>query len=506
MKKMFALMTIVLFLVAAVPLLAAEDSGETSSEDTAAPTEDATTSTTPRERVRTLVQDKVGTARERAQEIKGTVKELAQERKGTIKERVIERKELARERLENVREKVHTRVREKIAGHRLDRVGRLQEKHPKAAEFIADLSEEKQKLFLHLGRAKQKELLELDSDDADIELGKFRLKKVNKGLLFKNRAINTAKRLKGEEDFKGAKERYNAAKNELKDARKAFDDAKKAGDPEATMEAAKEYLLLAVDIEIAALEKIKGKVEASEELTEDEAAEILADIEVKITKLEDARAAVEAATTKEEVQEAARTILGIARKIKVRFARHVTRIKFQQVGAVVGRSSHLEERFDCAVVTLEEQDVDTTIIQDLMDEFSAKVESANDKHSQANVLLKEAKELRETDDTGEGQVSGKVQESRKLLQEAQSDLKNAHTILKDILREVKASGGKLGACAAKDADLAADEEVIVEEVDDDDYDDIEVPVEEGEEESSSTEINETVTDGETNGSSSGVVV
>ena len=504
MKKMFALMTIVLFLVAAVPLLAAEDSGETSSEDTAAPTEDATTSTTPRERVRTLVQDKVGTARERAQEIKGTVKELAQERKGTIKERVIERKELARERLENVREKVHTRVREKIAGHRLDRVGRLQEKHPKAAEFIAGLTEEKQKIFLHLGRAKQKELLELD--DADAELGKFRLKKVNKGLLFKNRAINTVKRLKGEEDFKGAKERYNAAKNGLKEARKAFDDAKKAGDPEATMEAAKEYLLLAVDIEIAALEKIKGKVEASEELTEDEAAEILADIEVKITKLEDARAAVEAATTKEEVQEAARTILGIARKIKVRFARHVTRIKFQQVGAVVGRSSHLEERFDCAVATLEEQDVDTTLIQDLMDEFSAKVEAAKNKHSQANVLLKEAKELRETDDTGEGQVSGKVQESRKLLQEAQSDLKNAHTILKDILREVKASGGKLGACAAKDADLAADEEVIVEEVDDDDYDDIEVPVEEGEEESSSTEINETVTDGETNGSSSGVVV
>lgn len=380
-----------------------------------------------------------------------------------------------------VKERLGQSVKEVVAEHRLDRVARLQEVRSDAADFVAGLPEDKQKVFLNLGRAKQKEVLEMDSDDADAELGKFKVRVVKNNMLFKNRVIDTAKMLKADGDFKAAKAEYDTAKEELREARKAFDDAKKSGDSEAAMEAAKDYLLFAADIEIAALEKIQGKVEGSEELTEEEAAEIIADVDAKLTELEDAKAAAEAATTKEEVQEAAKTILRIGKNIKVRFARHVMRMKYRQVGVVVERSAHLEERFDCAVTTLEENGIDTASIQTLMDEFSAKVESAREKFSQADEMLKEAKALRDTDETGEGQVTGKVQESRMLLQEAQSDLKDAHTILKDILREAKASGGNVGACATKDADLEADEEVVIEEIDDDDYEDIEVPEEEEEE-------------------------
>ncbi len=387
-----------------------------------------------------------------------------------VREMNQERRESLVQLREEVKERLGQQVREVVAEYRVERVARLQEHKPDAADFIHGLSEEKQNVFMHMGRDKQKQLLEMDGEDAGEELGKFQLKKVQAANMFKNRVVQQVKIRAGEMRYEEARERYQNAKDELQDARTAFEDAKRSGDSEAAMAAAKDYLLLAADIEIAALEKILGTVEASEELTEDEAAEIIADIEGKIIELQDAKEAVEAATTKEEVQDAARLILSVGRKIKFRFERHVMRMKYREVGVVVERSAQLEERFDCAITALEEQGIDTSAIQDLMDDFSAKIESARDKHSQANDMLIEAKE---SDASGQD-FSDKVKEARSLLQSAQDDLQDAHTLLKEILREVKAAGGDLSACSERDADLDEDEEYVIEEVDDEDYDDIEV--------------------------------
>ncbi len=370
-----------------------------------------------------------------------------------------------------VRMKIGQDVRTMVAEHRLDRIARFAESHPNITGFVTGLPPEKQEIFLHMGREKQLKLMQMDTDDADDELGRFKLKVVKKAVLFKHRAVAKDKIERATLKFKEARDIYQEAKEDLREARKAFEEAKRSGDDAATMEAAKEYLTLAADIEIAALEKIRSRVEANEDLTDEEAQAILDEIDEKIAELEAAKVQVEAAQTKEEVKEAAKSILDIGRRLKVRFAVHVMKLKERQVGAITERSAHLEERFDCALAALDNAGADTTEIEALMSDFSAKVESAREKHSQSEALLEEAKELRAANTTDRDLITQKVKDSRDLLQDAQSDLREAHAILKDILAEVRAAGAGLGACGERDADVDADEDVVVEEVEDDSDDD-----------------------------------
>ena len=388
---------------------------------------------------------------------------------GNIREEV--REEIREDTRIKLREKLSVRVKDAVADYRVKRIERFQENHPGVDAFISGLPEDRQKVFLHLTRAQQDKLVGLDRASAVKELARYRLEVRDKDELFERRTIAKERREDAREKFEEAKERYQQAKDELKDARDAFEEARRDGDDEASLQHAKEYLLRVADHVIASLEKIKHEVEANEDLTDDEAAAIIAEIDARIAELNDAKAQVEAATTKEEVKAAAKIILKRWVNIKARFAIHVGKMEWRATGLIIERSAHLESRFDCAISALEGQGVNTSEITELMDSFSSLVESAREKHALAADKWKEALALRTSNETDREAIHTLVREARDLMKEAQHDLKEAHGVLKEIQKEVRESGGQLGACADNDAGLSEDEEtVVVEEPEDEDDD------------------------------------
>ena len=169
---------------------------------------------------------------------------------------------------------------------------------------------------------------------------------------FKKRIVPLNKVRLAEKNFKIAKEEYVKANRIYKEKRALFLDVKeklKACEGvetdecnelrEKAKEHAKEFLINGAKMAIEHLNKIKNKVESSEDMDEDKANEIITEIDNAISKLEDAIAQVESAQTKEEVQEAAKVISNIWKDIKHKERLHAARLVHAKVWNIkIGRA------------------------------------------------------------------------------------------------------------------------------------------------------------------------
>jgi|TARA_B100000315_G_scaffold229133_1_gene238512 hypothetical protein len=349
-------------------------------------------------------------------------------------------------------------ITNKVAEPRLKKIDRLIKKYPKATNFVKDLPEQKAKVFLHLPRAEQKKLLEIDATKAIKNLDKLKVKKVKKDMQFKKRAISLNKVRLAEKNFKLAKQEYVKANRIYKEKKALFLDVKeklKACEGvesdecnelrEKAKEHAKEFLINGAKMAIEHLNKIKNKVESAEDMDEDKAKEIITEIDTAISKLEDAITQVEAAQSKEDVQEAAKVINNIWKSIKHKEKLHAARLVHAKVWNIIKRSEHLEERLDSALTDMEEKGIDVDDIEAKVDEFSAKIAEAKEKYRKAEELLKQARDLKtENPDEEEiTKVTELVKEAKQLLREAHNAAKEAHQILMDIVRSIKSAGGEL---------------------------------------------------------------
>tara|TARA_Y100000310_G_scaffold176489_2_gene176620 strand:+ start:1156 stop:3570 length:2415 start_codon:yes stop_codon:yes gene_type:complete len=349
-------------------------------------------------------------------------------------------------------------ITNKVAEPRLKKIDRLVKKYPKATNFVKDLPEQKAKVFLHLPRAEQKKLLEIDATKAIKNLDKLKVKKVKKDMQFKKRAISLNKVRLAEKNFKLAKQEYVKANRIYKEKKALFLDVKeklKACEGvesdecnelrEKAKEHAKEFLINGAKMAIEHLNKIKNKVESAEDMDEDKAKEIITEIDTAISKLEDAITQVEAAQSKEDVQEAAKVINNIWKSIKHKEKLHAARLVHAKVWNIIKRSEHLEERLDSALTDMEEKGIDVDDIEAKVDEFSAKIAEAKEKYRKAEELLKQARDLKtENPDEEEiTKVTELVKEAKQLLREAHNAAKEAHQILMDIVRSIKSAGGEL---------------------------------------------------------------
>lgn len=349
-------------------------------------------------------------------------------------------------------------VTDKVAESRLKKIDRLIENHPKANDFVKDLPEEKAKVFLHLPRAEQKKLLEMESTKAVENLDRLKLKKVNEEMQFKKRAIALEKVRLAEKNFKLAKEEYVKANRIYKEKKALFLDVKeklKACEGvesdecnelrEKAEEHAKAFLINGAKMAIEHLNKIKNKVESAEDMDEDKAREIITEIDTAISKLEDAITQVEAAQSKEAVQEAAKVINDIWKSIKHKEKLHAARLVHAKVWNIIKRSEHLEERLDSALADMEEKGVDVEDIEAKVDEFSVKISEAKEKFEKAEELLKQARDLKteNSDEEEIAKVTELVEEAKQLLREAHNAIKEAHRILVEIIKAIRSAGGEL---------------------------------------------------------------
>ncbi len=340
---------------------------------------------------------------------------------------------------------------------RVWRVNKFISQDPNATEMLMSFSDNSTLVFLHLSRAEQKRFLNMSQEQAEETLMNYQLVAVNKSLLYKVRVIPSPILVKAQERVVETKHEYEDIKDELDDEKEKFENARLGRDEEQATEHAKNFMLKTADLVIKALERIKYNVEATDDLDEEEAQEIIEEIDSHIQDMEQAKADVEAAETKEEVQEAGRVILQAWKRIRIEINRYAVKLIHAKFGDIIQRSEHLEDKLDCTLQNMENQGINVTNIDEMVNEFSMNVSEARQKFKDARTYLEQAKEIKSDNATDEEleEAERLVEESKNLIDEAKRQLNAAHELLKQIVREIKAAGGEIVDC--KEPELEEDE-------------------------------------------------
>jgi len=353
-------------------------------------------------------------------------------------------------------------------------VQRFMENHPVIVQkFLEQLNQtNRSDIIKNLDRARLQQCLNNTEDCKEkIKNWKITTEKVKDRI--RERTISKDKLLEAQNKFLKAKNQYIEMKNSQLRIRNDFLEMKgKLAQCKAkgenctelenkTFEKAQEELTAIADRLIQHLEKVKSRVESAENLNETEAEEIIGSIDDMIAKLEDVKDAVEGAGTKDELKEAADLINVVWQDMKVNAFMYAEEVIHSRVGEIFARSEILEQKLDDVVKKLQDKGVNTTALEDKLDNFSAKIDDARDKMEQANDLFQEAKDLRDSGDK-EG-AKEKLEEAKTLTREAHQALKDAHTILMDLVHMINQKGESF------DPDeINEDEEVdLVEEEDED---------------------------------------
>jgi chromosome segregation ATPase len=271
--------------------------------------------------------------------------------------------------------------------------------------------------------------------------------KFKKELNFKVRQVNIEKLKEAKQNYGQAVKNLVQAREKSKEAHQAFLDAKQnlktctenCGELEAkTLQNAKDFLIRTADSMISHLEKVKTTLQSNEDLTDEEVSEMITKIDAQIKELQDAKAKVEAATTKAELKEASKTILDAWRKINRYTLFHIAKIVNARHGGIIVKLKHLELRLQKVLEKMEENGKDTSTIQPLVDEFNQYLEEAKTKFDLAEQKFKDFKALPEP----KGEAGNKlIQEAQGYMKEARDSLKNAQEKLKEIVKAVKDAKG-----------------------------------------------------------------
>ncbi len=199
-------------------------------------------------------------------------------------------------------------------------------------------------------------------------------------------------------------------------------------------EDAKTYLENLAEAIKARLENLKEKVENSERLTAEEKAEIKADIELQISEVEDLKAQIETADTREKILDLAKQLREILKDIKHKIKFHEELLLHKRVGEIIKQAEKLEDKLDKVLERLTNEGFDTATVQASIDEFNVKIKLAKTKYNEGVSLFEDAKEKRDSDKEA---AQALVKQAHEKFREAHQALKEAASILRKIVVEFK---------------------------------------------------------------------
>ncbi len=130
----------------------------------------------------------------------------------------------------------------------------------------------------------------------------------------------------------------------------------------------------------------------------------------------------------------------VSKELKEVWSNIQTTLKFvnsvlveKRIGNIVERADNLELRLDKIIAKLKEQGADVSQIQLKIDEFNKHVEIARQKRDESIKLFAEAKII----DHPGAEIKEKIKMAHEILKEAHQELKKAHEILKEIVKLIK---------------------------------------------------------------------
>jgi hypothetical protein len=349
---------------------------------------------------------------------------------------------------------------------------------------LNEMAKEEFKKAASLSRTQLKECLSGNETEAKECVAGFQIVRFQeKADMFRQRVVENAEAARNR--FEALKNRHDEIKDDLKEERSAWQETVKSGSEDEQVEAGKKYFDKTAELIINNLEKIKSKVQESDDLTEEEVAEIVADIDEKIAEIEEAKEDMEAASTKQELKAAASEIVQRWKDMEHKVKLHLEYLGRAKVMDVMKRSEYLERRVENALVRLEEQGYDTSEIDALLGQFSEKVDGAREQFKEGNELLIKARNMAKANESKE-QVKAAVEDGKELIKGAHEMLVDAHEISKEILAKIREMTGSIESVIEESED---DYVAVVEEEDDGEETESE-DVESEEEESDDSEESE----------------
>jgi len=248
--------------------------------------------------------------------------------------------------------------------------------------------------------------------------------------------------------FLDAKERYLELRKQYQDRRQNVEDNKqgyircKGNETDSckqirtnTRENARRFLLKTAELVLNHIERVREKVNANEDLTEEELDDILAKLNEVEQEINDAKTAIEDLgedATKGEIKEAAKTIRNAWKKVKKNFKHSIARNFGARLRTIIAKAEKAGDRLDEAVDKLEG---DTSGLDSLVDQYDAYVDEAKEKYEEAKDKWEEM--------TSPGNVDEISREANALFKEANDALKNAHRLLKQIVKNIKEQGSTI---------------------------------------------------------------
>ncbi|MBD3208904.1 hypothetical protein GF367_00610 [Candidatus Woesearchaeota archaeon] len=303
--------------------------------------------------------------------------------------------------------------------------------HPKIARKIAAFTNAEVEKLGKLDRARLKVYAGKTPEEIKEALKKVHVTRVKKEEAFRKRVVSEERLRAAEKKYHNAVRHYNAAKDDFVEQKRAWEEAVEAGDEAAAIEHAKAYLGHAVDMVIESLEKVRAKIEANDDMAEEDVAEALADIDEKISTMASLQEELEAAETKEAVKAVGKKILAAWERTKHRLHVHAEKVVRSQVGEIMSRSEVLEQHLDRLLAKMEEGGIDVSDYDGKLELFSEKIADAREKFKASEDLFEQAKDEYDRD---------AFQRSKELAREAHDLLKEAHQILVELVRDVKQAG------------------------------------------------------------------
>jgi hypothetical protein len=372
---------------------------------------------------------------------------------------------LAKNAIENRQEAIKERVQE----WRMERLREVA-----GDEAVLDkISDDKKEIFLRLSRAEQKRII----DNNDFTMPGLRLEKFTERMYVK-REIAKDKVQKWQAEYQRANAKYNAALKIQAERNRLFVEAKqkikdtcvepdsdecKAAEREAIAKA-KEFLSNSIDITIEHLNQVKAKVEESDSLEEERVDEIVADIDAKVSELEDLRDEVDTADTKEEVKAAAQKLNSIWKEARHKARAFAAHLLNSKVSVIIKKSERLEERLECALEQMSDEEKDD--FQEQIDNYSELLADADSDYEEAKSLYNDIRDMMDEDDKDNDAIQQKTEELKAIVKGAHDKLQKAHTQLTEMFRDMKAAGVDPAACKVDDTVVVDDSSESADEEED----------------------------------------
>lgn len=381
--------------------------------------------------------------------------EVMRDKARAVKDAAIKERAMARDaqgKFENIREHQKNMLMHavELCREKAKDPARCEDMFNKRLALVAKLTEKDLERLTRITERQKEHEKDLDDLEADEDFHKF-------GKEGKARDIAEQKMENAHAKFNEAEDKFMKVLSEHKEAKEKaakLKDVLKECETSDTEECkqklkdhkdeAKRFLLNAADAIIAQLEKIKARVQASEDLSDEEVNELLSRLDAQISEVRDARATIENLTpesSRADIKEAAKKIRVAWGKIKQDVKRDVEHLIDSRIGGIVVRSKHLETKLDRILAKMAEEGRDTSAVESLVADFNAALDEAKQHYEGALAKYKEFKDNKD---------ENTLKQAQDLRKQAHESLKKAHETLKQIFKTLKAQG--------KERELEADDE------------------------------------------------